>query len=249
MATFAIGDIHGNAKALRSLLDRLRRELSGSDTLVFLGDTIDRGPDSRGCVDEILRLRQTADFEVVTLLGNHEQWMLATMDDYSRHSWLLGADAFETVRSYSPEAAALLRTEVDRAGPRLILRELTLSYDVFFDPMPESHQDFFRGLEPFHRGDDAVFVHAGVDPAGKPVEEHELHEIVWGLGVDFPAGYRGKDRVVYGHHDDAVLDANGWPTPHIIEGRTWGLDTISTGVLTAVRMPDGAVFQSERFRV
>ena len=249
MATFAIGDVHGNANALRSLLDRLRAELSSDDTLVFLGDTIDRGPDSKGCVDEILQLRQTADFEVVTLLGNHEEWMLATMEDYSRHSWLLGADAFETVRSYSPEAAALLRMEVDRAGPRLILSELQLSYDVFFAAMPESHQDFFRRLQPFHRGGDAVFVHAGVDPGGKPVEEHDVSELVWGLGTDFPAGYRGDDRVIYGHHDDAVLDADGWPSPRIIEGRTWGIDTISTGVLTAVRMPDGAVFQSDRFRV
>jgi serine/threonine protein phosphatase 1 len=72
MATVAIGDIHGNLKPLEDLLSEVLPVLRPEDTLVFLGDYIDRGPDSRGCVERILRLKEQAAFSVVTLLGNHE---------------------------------------------------------------------------------------------------------------------------------------------------------------------------------
>jgi predicted phosphodiesterase len=51
LATIAIGDIHGNLSALNDVLAQLRSEATSDDTVVFLGDYIDRGPDSRGCVD------------------------------------------------------------------------------------------------------------------------------------------------------------------------------------------------------
>jgi serine/threonine protein phosphatase 1 len=57
MATIAIGDIHGNLAALEDLLGQLAPDLTTGDTLVFLGDYIDRGPHSRGCIDRILELR------------------------------------------------------------------------------------------------------------------------------------------------------------------------------------------------
>ena len=78
MATVAIGDVHGNLVALQNLLELILPELGNGDTLVFLGDYIDRGPDSKDCVEEIIRLKQDAPFSVVTLLGNHEEWMLTT---------------------------------------------------------------------------------------------------------------------------------------------------------------------------
>jgi serine/threonine protein phosphatase 1 len=96
LATIAIGDIHGNREALGDLLEKLLPEIDSQDTLVFLGDYIDRGPDSRGCIEEIVRLAREAPFSVVPLLGNHEEWMLATMHDYTK-----------------------LRSAVDEAGPRL----------------------------------------------------------------------------------------------------------------------------------
>ena len=56
MATVVIGDIHGNRRALDDLLSKVQAELQAEDTVVFLGDYIDRGPDARGCVDRILEL-------------------------------------------------------------------------------------------------------------------------------------------------------------------------------------------------
>jgi len=244
MATIAVGDIHGNLAALRSLLDALLPSLGSRDTLVFLGDYIDRGPDSKGCIETILQLRKEAPFSVVSLLGNHEAWMLATMDDYGRHSWLLGADAFETVESYSPAAARALRRAVEDAGPELIVGELELPYGAFFESMPESHQRFFRELRLFHRGDGALFVHAGIDPEGGPPERQDVRELIWGFVPGFPHDYRGPENIVYGHRSDCVLDG-GRSRPRVANGRTYGIDSIWTGVLTAIRMPDLKVFQSE----
>ncbi len=120
MATFAIGDVHGNLVALQNLLELIFPELGNGDTLVFLGDYIDRGPDSRNCVEEIIRLKQDAPFSVVTLLGNHEEWMLATMHDYTKHSWLFNIEAFDTIASYSMDAANQLRTAMENAGATVI---------------------------------------------------------------------------------------------------------------------------------
>ena len=247
MATIAIGDIHGNYRALANLLQKVLSEIHRDDALVFLGDYIDRGPDSKGCIEEIIRLSVEAAFSVVTLRGNHEEWLLATMDDYAKHSWLLGADAFETVASYSPAAAEKLRVAVDEAGTRLITDDVALPYEAFFEAVPDSHRRFFGGLRLFHKAEGAIFVHAGVDPDGGALEEQNSRELTWGLVHNFPQGYRGPDKVVYGHRNNCVIDGSGWPRPRIVNELTYGIDSISTGVLTAIRMPDGKVFQSERF--
>jgi serine/threonine protein phosphatase 1 len=222
-------------------------EIDSDDTLVFLGDYIDRGPDFKSCIEQIVRIAREAPFSVVTLRGNHEEWMLATMDDYTRHSWLLGAEAFETVRSYSASAAEKLRLAVDEAGPRLITDDIELPYEAFFEMMPDEHKHFFRSLRLCHKSDGAIFVHAGLDPKGGAPEEQNSRELTWGLVHDFPDGYQGADKIVYGHRNNFILDSNEWPQPHIVNELTYGIDSISTGILTAIRMPDRKVFQSKRF--
>lgn len=144
--------------------------------------------------------------------------------------------------------AKLLRQEAERAGPRLITDEIELPYDAFFDAMPASQEKFFRELGLFHRADGAIFVHAGLDPDGGPPEEQDSRELTWGLCHDFPDGYRGPRKVVYGHRNHGVADERGWPRPFVLNDLAYGIDTISTGVLTAISMPDGKIFQSERFR-
>jgi len=80
MPTYAIGDIHGNLRPLDDLLGQLVPELKPEDTLVFLGDYIDRGPDSRGCVERIVRLKAEADFTV---------GLLATMSNGCCGRWMI----------------------------------------------------------------------------------------------------------------------------------------------------------------
>jgi serine/threonine protein phosphatase 1 len=244
MAIMAIGDIHGNLPALNDLLARITHEVGRDDTVVFLGDYIDRGPDSRGCIERILEFRCETSSRVVALLGNHEQWLLQTYRDHARHSWILGMEAFETIGSYSRQAAVRLAEEIEKLGARIVLEHVGLPYELFFNAMPSEHLDFLRNLSTFFRSPEAVFVHGGIDPAHTWPEEQVIDSLIWGT-EDFPAAYRGDDRIVYGHADNAIVDGQGWPHPRI-SGRTYGLDTIGRGVLTALRLPDEIVFQSSR---
>ena len=84
MSTIAIGDVHGTSEALDDLLNRVTRDITSEDTIVFLGDYVDRGPDPRGCIQRIIELQRTVEARVVTLLGNHEEWLLRTHEDYTR---------------------------------------------------------------------------------------------------------------------------------------------------------------------
>jgi Calcineurin-like phosphoesterase len=244
MATIAIGDIHGNSAALDDLLGQVEPEVRPGDVVVFLGDYIDRGPGTRECVDAILAFRRRVAGEVVCLCGNHEDWLLRTLRNHRRHSWLLGMEAFDTIRSYSPDAVRILRDAAGRAGLALYLGRCALPYEVFVDAVPAEHLRFFENLRTCYEGPDCVCTHAGLDPRVSGVQAQTRHALLWGHS-GFPHRYNGLETVVYGHWNNAVLDANGWPAP-AIAGRTIGIDTISHGVLTAVRLPDQRVFQSAR---
>jgi serine/threonine protein phosphatase 1 len=106
MRTLAIGDVHGCLTALDTLLGVVN--LKSDDHLIFLGDYIDRGPDSKGVLDRVIRLRLTG--QVETLRGNHELMMLAANEDRTAlRSWLY-CGGQEALDSYStPEREATVR--------------------------------------------------------------------------------------------------------------------------------------------
>jgi serine/threonine protein phosphatase 1 len=245
MATIAVGDIHGHLEALEDLLEQISGKIGPSDTLVFLGDYIDCGPASCGCVERILKLMNRTHSSVITLLVNHEDWMLKTMRDSSSHSWLLGMDAFKTVASYSRTAEAGLRSAAESAGPRLITERVPLPYSLFFEAMPEAHKSFFMNLLPYWRTADAVCVHGGLDPPCGPVENQDTQTLIWGAS-GFPEEYDREEIVIYGHSNHFELDDEGWPRPFKLNRKVC-IDTISQGVLSAIRFPDGAIFQSRRY--
>ena len=242
MPTYAIGDIHGNLLALDNLLAKVTPEITPQDTLVFLGDYIDRGPNSRGCIERIVRLKEEATFPVITLLGNHEQWMIRTMDDPTTHSWLFGMEALETIRSYSEAAAETLTDQMAALGIRLVTEKKALPYETFFEAMPESHIGFFRGLRSYYRAPDVICVHGGMSFDGVlgPLDEN-VH--VWGP-LGFPGDYAGHELVVYGHRDNCIVDAEGLVHPCVVANRAFGIDSSSHGVLIAMRFPDRTVWQS-----
>lgn len=247
MSTIAVGDIHANLPALDDILRPLRGEVAVGDTIVFLGDYIDRGPDTKGCVDAILEFQQKVGASVVCLRGNHEEWLLRTLRDHRRHSWLLGMDAFDTIRSYSAEAVHALRAAMSEAGLSLYVSRCALPYRLFFDTVPEAHRVFFEGLLPYYQSADCICVHGGLDPQIPRLEDQPVDALIWGAS-GFPDEYRGTATVAYGHWNNPDVDVRGWPTPKVI-GSTIGLDTISHGVLTAVRLPERQLLQSARHRV
>jgi len=241
MSTIVIGDIHGESQALRDLLRQVVPVLRAADTLVFLGDYIDRGPDTRGVIDQLVQLRRRAAFRVVPLLGNHEQWLLRTIADPTHHSWLIGMESLETVASYSREAASALLRALEEAGPALFTSRRTLPYELFFQVMPRDHLEFLQDLEVNLRTPDVVCAHAGFALHGDPLGAAEQDVYVWGREGS-PEGYRGSETVAYGHWDNALIDERGGVHPRVRSNRSFGLDTISHGVLTAVRFPDRDVW-------
>jgi serine/threonine protein phosphatase 1 len=247
MGTIAVGDIRGNSAALDDLLGQLRGEVDKGDIVVFLGDYIDRGPNTKECVTAILQFQRDVTAKIVCLCGNHEDWFLRTRGDYRRHSWLLGMEALDTIQSYSPDAARAVRDAASAAGVQLCLSSLALPYDLFFAAVPQAHLRFFENLLPYYQSQDCLCVHGGLDPRIPRLQDQSRETLLWGSG-GFPDQYEGAETVVYGHWNNADVDSSGWPQPKIV-GRTIGLDTIAHGVLTAMRLPDGRIFQSGRYEV
>ena len=246
MSTIAVGDIHGHRDALADLLDQLAPVAGAGDTVVFLGDYIDRGPRSRDCIDALLAFRSSTRADVVCLCGNHEDWLLRTLRDHRRHSWLTGMEAWDTIRSYSTDAERALRDAVAAAGLGFFLGMSALPYDVFFDAVPPAHLAFFRGLGTFHESPDCLCVHGGLDPAIADVAAQPRDALIWGT-KGFQGTYQGRAPVIYGHWNNAESGADGWPRPRIL-GQTIGIDPIAHGVLPALRLPDRQLFQSARYQ-
>jgi serine/threonine protein phosphatase 1 len=138
--TVAIGDIHGCPDALAAVLEAVAP--SRDDTLVLLGDYIDRGPNSRGVLDRLLALRGRC--RLVPLLGNHEEALLdALRDSSSLRRWLTMGGA-DTLRSYGWVSG----------GPRRALA----------DWFPKAHKEFLGGCRGYYETPSHLFVHAGYVP-------------------------------------------------------------------------------------
>jgi serine/threonine protein phosphatase 1 len=247
LATIAVGDIHGNLAALDDLLARLLPEVRKDDVLVFLGDYIDRGPDAQGVLNRLAALRASPPCDVRFLLGNHEEWMLKTFRDPTSHSWLVGMEAITTIASYSRTTALQMLAAARDAGMRMYTGRVALPYDRFFKLMPSAHLDLLGSLWTFVRTDDVICVHGGVPVDDTPLDRATQTDLVWGCS-SFPDCYSGAESVVYGHWNDCPLGADDWPTIRVT-GRAYGIDTISRGVLTALRFPDLKIFQSRRHLV
>ena len=247
MPTIAIGDIHGFLQPLSRLLSHILEVATADDTVVFLGDYIDRGPESARCLDAIVAFTKGTKATVIGLMGNHEEWLLQTYEDYTRHSWLFGMEGLVTIRSYSPDSEQGMRAAMRDAGVQLYVGKCALPYGAFFDVMPSSHHAFFSQLALSYESADCICTHAGVNPAIAELSAQPRDALVWGHG-GFPLAYRGSKPVVYGHWNNAVPAGDGWPLPQIV-GNTIGIDTISHGVLTAIRMPDRLLIQSNDVEV
>lgn len=164
MATIVIGDIHGNLAELCDVLSQVGEEAVEGDVVVFLGDYIDRGDRSRACIDVILAFRDESPAEVICLRGNHEDWLLQTLNDFTRHSWLRGMDGLSTIRSYSADAERAVREAMASAGLQLYVSRCKLPYEIFFQAMPATHHAFLSQLALYTETRDCICTHAGLDP-------------------------------------------------------------------------------------
>jgi len=172
--TYVIGDIHGCQGTLRALLAAIDPE-PGRDTLVFLGDYIDRGPHSCGVVSDVLELRSRFP-RMITLMGNHEQ-MLLDYPNGADAQLYLNAGGEETLLSYG---AAPPYTDPKKAD------------------IPAEHVRFLNGLLSYWEDENYIYVHAGWQPGMHPAMQSR-HWLLWARKgfIDLKTNF-GK-KVIYGH--------------------------------------------------
>jgi Calcineurin-like phosphoesterase len=208
----AIGDIHGCAIALRAMLKAIAPQ--SDDTIVILGDCVDRGPDSRGVIEQLLELRKRC--RLVPLLGNHEEMMLTHLGGRTQpDNWLLcGGDA--TLDSYS-------RVQDESA-------------------VPPEHIEFISSWVDFWETDTHFFAHGAYDPEQSLTSQrwpiwrwHSLRDAV-------PKPHVSGKTAVVGHTSQKtgeILDfgylicidtycyGGGWLTAlNATSGQTWQVDRV-----------------------
>jgi serine/threonine protein phosphatase 1 len=234
MKTFVIGDIHGRRAQLNLLLEMLPRE-PNTDTLVFLGDLIDRGVDAPGVVSDVIALEREAPAHVHCLRGNHEQMLLDFLDEGAT-IWLkpiIGGE--RTFEQYTGEQL-LITKEEDYEAARQQLKEI----------IPAEHLDFIRRTPFYYEDDYALYVHAGLDH-GKHPSETDSQQLLWTRSKDFYLHYRGKP-CLFGHTPTAFLPYRGRVGRHgiYIFHSAIGLDSgyNHNSPLSCLQLPDFVLYQS-----
>ncbi|MBE7438467.1 MAG: serine/threonine protein phosphatase [Spirochaetales bacterium] len=208
--TWVIGDIHGCIDELSALLDRL----PSSEALVFVGDYIDRGPDSRAVVDRLLEEKDRSVF----LMGNHEAMLYAFYfepESDEGSAWLYPANGGgKTLASYG-------------LGPR-----------SHWEDLPAAHRLFYSSLKLFHEEQHFLAVHAGLRVSIAEPEKQNRTDLLWirNEWIKREKEWTGK-HVVYGHTPSAEFTGN-FQEP-IRGSKSTGIDTgcVYGGYLSALQIP------------
>jgi serine/threonine protein phosphatase 1 len=235
--TFVIGDVHGERAMLAQLLAALPF-IAPDDALVFLGDYLDRGPDSRGVIELLRRLPEATAGQVVCLRGNHEDALLKAIDDRDP-SFILppGNGVAASYRAFIDDATA------DPFAADHVRR--------YFEPaswLPAPVVAWMRSLPSWHRDVHATYVHAGVEGEGAVWAAPEASSpaaLLWQREPDFFAGYAGPP-LVFGHTPVTELPPDDpTRTGPWTRGPLIGLDTGAGkgGPLTCLELPARAVLQ------
>ncbi|MBA2528156.1 MAG: serine/threonine protein phosphatase [Pyrinomonadaceae bacterium] len=234
MKTFVIGDVHGRCTQLLALLEMIPRKES-SDTLVFLGDLIDRGPDAPGCVAHVLKLSRDNPEHVTCLRGNHEQMLLDFIEGTS-NIWITPVTGGE-------------RTFEQYAGQTLVINgemDIEEARHTIENRIPREHLEFFRERPFYHEDEYAFYVHAGLDH-GKHPSETSPQLLLWSRDMDFYKNYRGKP-CLFGHTPTAFLPLRGRVGRHgiYIFHSAIGIDTgyNHSSPLSCLSLPDFTLYQS-----
>ena len=241
--TVAIGDIHGGYAELRVLLSRIP-PLAAADTLVFMGDYLDRGPDSALVIDYLRnQLPKRTPAKLVFLRGNHEDAWVRVVE----HGW----PEFLAPPTNGCWATYLSFTGVgaDDLGPS--------DYEAFVTGafFPRAVVEWMQALPFWYEDDNAIYVHAGlVEQNGEflhPSKVDDPRPLLWVRTEAFFRSYRGK-RVVCGHTVTEFLPQElssftPWDPKDLWLGESVvGLDTGcgAGGFLTGVDLPSVACYES-----
>lgn len=169
MKIFAVGDIHGLYDRLAELIDII--PINDDDLLIFLGDYIDRGPDSKKVIDFLINLKKDRkEKSTVFLKGNHEIMFLDYIDGKNIELFFYNGGV-ETIKSYTENGK-------------------------FF--VPDEHIEFYKSLLPLYETESYVFVHGGLRP-GVAIDKQTEEDIFWIRGDFIFSDYNFGKKVIFGH--------------------------------------------------
>jgi serine/threonine protein phosphatase 1 len=173
--TFVVGDIHGCHNELRRLLLKVSPHPQ-RDTFIFLGDYIDRGPNSKEVLDTLIELKKNHN-RLITLKGNHEEAFLDFISGKNK-DFFLRIGGVQTLRSYG-------------------ISELADPYSI--KNIPAEHIHFLSNLLPFWENEEYIFVHAGLEP-GVHLSQQKAEWLYWADKESFiNTDYDFGKRVIFGH--------------------------------------------------
>ena len=168
---YAVGDVHGCLERLDHLIEQIVADAAEHDAerklIVFLGDYIDRGPDSRGVLERLMA-GPPEGFEQICLKGNHEAFMarfLRTPKD--GETWMING-GLQTCASY----------DVDCSGDPFDVAVLSRMHSAMTAAVPQAHRDFLAGLALYHAEGGYLFVHAGIRP-GVSLRRQAQSDLLW----------------------------------------------------------------------
>lgn len=217
---YAFGDIHGCHRELQVMLDTLTTQhgANADDLFVFIGDYIDRGPNSKGVIDTLIEWSRTHP-KTVFLRGNHEDMLLDFLGMGGNGGEVyLGNGGVEFFKSYG----------IDPHGP---LSEVAKS-------LPKDHLRFLTSLELGVSAGEFLFVHAGINPV-ESLQDQESHDLMWIRAEFIPREHNIGKTVVFGHTPFADIFLH---MPFKI-----GIDTglVYGNLLSVTELVEGNVFQLE----
>ncbi len=222
---YAIGDIHGCVDQMKSLLQKIKTDNDYRDDaktyLIFLGDLIDRGPDSKGVIDLAMNLPLKY-VEPLFVMGNHEEMMVRglTGEPELLANWLTYG-GYACAESYG----------VSRS--RLVGQRPEILEHVLRSAIPQEHIDFLQGFLDYVQFGDFLFTHAGIRP-GVPLDEQGAREFRW-----------IRDPFLSFEGDHGVLVVHGHTVSEDVEVKhnRIGIDTgaYNSGQLSAICVEDSAI--------
>lgn len=204
---YCVGDIHGRLDLLKQLHLAILHDAagySGTKTLIYIGDYIDRGLASKGVIDNLL-VDPLPDFELVYLRGNHEQFLLDFLDEVELGwSWLIYGGL-----------ATLLSYEVPLRKIPSSKQEMVALHTELKKRMPEAHFDFMAGTQIFYELGSYYFVHAGIRP-DKALRDQVPADQLWIREAYTQSTQTYEKIIVHGHTIT--------PEPELLPNRI-GIDT------------------------
>jgi len=165
--TIAIGDVHGCSDALQAIIEAIQP--TAEDTIVTLGDYIDRGPDSPGVIDQLMDLGNRCNFQ--PLIGNHEAMLLMVLMEPSEMGFWMECGGRQTLNAYGGE----------------------------LEKIPESHIQFIRECKRFVELEDQFFVHANYTSNQPLEKQQEFVLLWEHLTAHLPAPHYSGKRAIVGH--------------------------------------------------